>query len=90
LGTATVWARRMFNTQSIILAHWFDFKPIFGHSNAPRRTFTGSTLLFAVACASSVRRKSDVDPLRRDFDEPDYELFAVLFTRLIFGFEALS
>jgi hypothetical protein len=89
LGTATVWACRMFGTQSIILAHGFAFNPIFGHSNALRRTFTGSTLPFAVACASSVRRKSDVD-FRRDFDDPDQELFAVLSTRLIFGFDALG
>jgi hypothetical protein len=90
LGTVTVWACRMFSTQSIILTHCFDFKPIFGHSNALQRTFTGSTLLFAVACASSVRRESDVDSLRRDFDDPDHELFAVLSTRLIFGFDALT
>ena len=44
----------------------------FNHSNALRRTFIGSTLPFAVACASSVRRKSDVDFLRRDFVDPNY------------------
>ena len=69
---------------------YFDIKPILGHSNAPRRTFTGSTSPFAVACASPVRRKSDADSLqvRRDSNDPDHELFAVLSTRLIFGFDA--
>jgi hypothetical protein len=80
----------MFGTRLIILAHCFDFKPIFGPSNALRRTFTGPNLPFAVGCASTVRRKSDVDSLRRDFDDPDRELFAVLSTPLIFGFDALT
>ena len=66
----------------------FDFKPIFGHSNALRRTFTMSTSPFAVACASTVRRKSDVVSFRRDFDDPDREHFVALSTRLIFGFDA--
>ena len=67
-----------------------DFKPNFDHSNALQRTFTGSTLPFAVACASPVRRKSDVDFLRRDFGHPNHELFAVLSTRLLFIIDALT
>ncbi len=88
MGTAAIWACRMFGTQSIILAYRFEFKLFFVHSNALRRTFTGSTLPFAVVCASSVRRKSDVDSLRRDWDDPDRGLSAVLSTQLIFGFDA--
>ena len=89
MGTATVWACRMFGTQSIP-THCFDFEPIFGHSNALRRTFTGSTLPFAVACVPFVRRESDVDSLCRDLDDPDHGPFTVLSTRLIFGFDALA
>ncbi len=69
---------------------FFHFKAIFGYSNALRRTFTMPTLPFAAACASTVRRASDVSSLRRDFDDPDHEIFAVLSTRLLSDFDALT
>lgn len=46
----------------------------FGHSNAIRRTFIMSILPSAVACASPVRRESDVASVRIDFNDPDREL----------------
>lgn len=64
-GPSVCWVR------SHLFSRSFDFKQTSGHSNALRRTFTTSTSPFAVACASNVRRKSDVASFHRDFDDPD-------------------
>jgi hypothetical protein len=48
----------------LFFARCFNFKLIFGYSIALQRTSTGSTLPFAVACAPSVGRESNVDSLR--------------------------
>ena len=68
----------------------FSILSLFGHSNALRRTFTTPTLPFVVACASPVRRESDVASLRRVSMTLIMSVFAVLSTRLIFGFDALT
>jgi hypothetical protein len=91
------WALLLFgppvcSVRSQSFAHTFDFKLIFGHSNALRKTSIGSTLRFAVACAPSVRRESDVDFdfLHIDLDDPDRDFRAALSTQLDSGFDALT
>jgi hypothetical protein len=90
LGAAAVWACRMFCTSTIILTQCPYFKLIFGHSIALRRTSTGSTLPFAVACAPYVGRESEVDSFLGEFDDSNREICAALSIRFSFGVDALT
>src|SRR6266850_3949928 len=60
-----------------IYAHRFDFTSRFwAHSIALRRTSTGSTFPFVVACAPPVGRKSDETFSARALDDADRAIHA--------------
>jgi hypothetical protein len=84
LGAVAVWTSCVFCAWSSILAPCFKFKLTSDHSIALRRTFTGSTLAFAVACASPVSRESNGQFSSTALSDSDRDIYCSLVLSTVF------